>query len=176
MIFFKDYIIDKIAIEDARGIHRLIIANKERFKRFLPVTLEQNSKIRHSRKFVREKVRQYDLQEELLFTIKFKKNKEIIGFVYIKDIDWIKKKCEFAYCIDINFEGMEIISQSIGLLSQYAFNELGLITLQIIVHQSNKASVKVAQKCGYLWKDTLLNEHTPLDEAPLDMELYELNK
>ena len=42
-----------------------------------------------------------------------------------------------------------------------------------IVHVQNKASVRVAEKCGYEWKKTLLKAHTPPKEEPLDMELYE---
>jgi ribosomal-protein-alanine N-acetyltransferase len=34
-------------------------------------------------------------------------------------------------------------------------------------------SVKVAQNSSFIWKKTLLNEFTPTNELPLDMELYE---
>ena len=45
---------------------------------------------------------------------------------------------------------------------------------QIIAHKTNIGSCKVAEKCGFEWKKTLLNEYTPPNESPLDMELYEL--
>ena len=59
-------------------------------------------------------------------------------------------------------------------MSNYAFKDLQLKALQIIVHESNKASTKVAKKCGFTWQKILEKEHTPPNEAPLDMELYEL--
>lgn len=56
----------------------------------------------------------------------------------------------------------------------FAFDNLNLKTLQIIAHKTNLGSVKVAEKNGFIWKKTLLNEFTPTNEVPLDMELYEL--
>ena len=59
-------------------------------------------------------------------------------------------------------------------MSKFAFEELGLKTIQIIAHKTNIGSCKVAEKNGFVWKTTLLNEFTPTNEAALDMELYEL--
>ncbi|MNT85361.1 hypothetical protein D3C72_2255210 [compost metagenome] len=61
-------------------------------------------------------------------------------------------------------------------ISNYAFNELTLKTLQIISHRTNFGSVKVAENSGFVWKRTLPNEFTPTNEEPLDMELYELTR
>ena len=68
------------------------------------------------------------------------------------------------------------MTQAIKLLCEYGFSELGLKTLQIIVHKSNIASLKIAENCNFMHIKTLKNEHTPHGEQPLDMELYELYK
>ena len=59
-------------------------------------------------------------------------------------------------------------------MTKFAFVELGLETLQIISHKTNLGSIKVAENNGFVWQRTLLNEFTPSNESPLDMELYEL--
>lgn len=59
-------------------------------------------------------------------------------------------------------------------MAKFAFDELGLKTLQIISHKTNLRSIKVAENNGFVWQRTLLNEFTPTNESPLDMELYEL--
>ncbi|MRI00974.1 GNAT family N-acetyltransferase [Kriegella sp. EG-1] len=153
-----------------------MVTNAERFKRYFPNTLEQNRTPDLSKYFVQKKLKQFNKKEEFLFVLKEKKDRKIIGLVYIKKIDWTTKQAEIAYCIDYQYQGKGITSEAVKYLSNFALNNLGLLSLQIIVHESNLASIKVAEKCGYIWSKKLPEEHTPPNEKPLDMELYELYK
>lgn len=170
---FENYYIEAIAEKDAWKLCDFIIANSDRLKRYFPQTLAQNLTPDLARIFVLKKAKQFAAREEFLFKLKEKKNQTIIGLVYVKELDWDKKQAEMAYCIGYQFEGEGIITQTVKALSKYAFDTLGLQTLQIIVHKTNPGSIKVAEKCGYTWQRTLLKEHTPPGEAALDMELYE---
>jgi ribosomal-protein-alanine N-acetyltransferase len=176
MIVLENFIIDKISVDNAESIHRLMVSNAERFKRFFPKTLEQNLTVELATLFVTAKVEEFTTKKEFLYTIKESKTNQVVGLVYIKELDWDKKQGEFAYCIDSNYEGKGLTSKIVKELSRYAFTNLGLKILQIIVHKTNIGSVKVAKKCGYIWQKILLKAHTPPNEAPLDMELYELYK
>jgi ribosomal-protein-alanine N-acetyltransferase len=161
---------------DAWKICNLIVANEDRFKRYFPKTLEQNLTPTLSQIFVEKKVKQFQNKTEFLFTLKHTKSRQLIGLIYIKELDWTTKQGEFAYCIDYNFKGQGIMTKAINALSKHAFENLGLRTLQIIVHKDNLASVNVAKSNGFLWQSTLINEYTPPNESPLNMELYELYK
>jgi len=174
IITLEQFTIEPIAVKDAWRLCNFIVSNEERLKRFFPSTLAQNLNPNLSDNFVAKKAAQFDAREELLFTLKEKKNRSIIGMVYIKDLDWNKKQAELAYCIGYQDEGKGWISQSVKALSEFAIETLGLKSLQIIVHKSNLGSVKVAEKNGYVWQRTLEKEHTPPGENALDMELYEL--
>ncbi|HEA20463.1 hypothetical protein LCGC14_0661330 [marine sediment metagenome] len=171
---FAEYNIEPIHEKYAWRICDLMVANADRFKRFFPQTLAQNLNPELSRIFVNEKVRLFERREEFLFVLKVKNDRTVIGLVYIKKVNWKNKEAELAYCIGYTHEGKGWMTEAVRYLSTHALNKLGLNTLRIIVHKSNLASIKVAQKCGYLWKSTLEKEHTPLGEAPLDMELYVL--
>ena len=173
---FTDYTIEPIHEKYAWRICDLMVANSDRFKRYFPKTLEMNLNPELSQIFVDEKVRQFNSKEEFLYVLKEKENSTVIGLIYIKEIDWKIKQAELAYCIGYTHEGKGRMTKAIQAMSTYAFHDLGLEMLQIIVHKTNLGSIKVAEKCGYLWKRTLKNEHTPPGEAPLDMELYELEK
>ena len=96
----------------------------------------------------------------------------VVGLLILKRLDWKRGVGEFAYCIDAAFSGKGMMTETVSLMTAYAFEELGLRTLLIIAHESNRASIRVAEKCGYVWVKTLLKEHTPPDGIPLDMELY----
>ena len=123
---------------------------------------------------MKEKVKQFHLKEEFLFTIKEKETHNLAGLVYIKELDWEKKQGEFAYCIGYQFEGKGLTTKAIQTLSKFAFNTLELKTLQIIVHKDNIGSVKIAENCNFIWQKTLPNEFMPTGKQPIDMELYEL--
>lgn len=173
---FDSYYIIPIHPKDGWNVCNFAVANEDRLKRYFPKTLEQNLTPDLSNIFVKKKVKQFKAKEEFLFTIRENESKKLVGLVYIKEIDWNKKQGEFAYCIDYNVEGKEVTTQTVKLLSEYAFEALGLETLQIIVHKSNIASVKIAENNNFTWIKTLKNEFTPPGENPLDMELYELYK
>ena len=173
---FAEYTIEPVHEKYAWRICDFMVANADRFKRFFPQTLNQNLNPELSRIFVNDKVRQFEQREEFLFVLKMKNDRRVIGLVYIKRVDWEKKEAELAYCIGYTHEGKGWMTEAVQYLSAYALNKLGLSTLRIIVHKSKPASIKVAQNCGYLWKSTLEKEHAPRGEAPLDMELYVLEK
>ncbi len=174
MIAIADYHINPIQIEDAWSLCNFANSNEDRLKLYFPKTLEQTITPTLSKSFVQKTVKQFNSKEELLFTIKQESSNELVGLVYIKELDVDKKQAEFAYAIGYPFEGKGVMSKAVKALSKYAFEDLKLKTLQIIVHESNIGSVKVALKCGYTWVKTMRHEFTPTNGAPLDMELYEL--
>lgn len=176
MFSFGNYNIEPIQLQDAWSICDFMIANEDRLKRYFPKTLEENLSPDLSKIFTEKKIKQFELKEEFLFTIKEKEANKLIGLVYIKELDWTKKQGELAYCIGYEFEGKGITTNAIHILSDFAFENIELKTLQIIAHKSNIASIKVAENCNFIWIKTLKKEHTPPEESPLDMELYELYK
>lgn len=172
MMQFDNYTITKISSEDALGIHQLMIANADRFKKYFPKTLEANQLLPLAEQFAVQKEKEFNAKEEFLFVIKNKEN--VIGLIYVKELDWNKKQGELAYCIAKEESKKGLMTKVVEFVSQYAFTTFQLNILQIIVHKDNIASVKVATNNNYMWQKTLLNEYTPPNESPLDMELYEL--
>ncbi|TXE19017.1 GNAT family N-acetyltransferase [Psychroserpens burtonensis] len=168
--------INAIHDRDAWKICDLMVANADRFKHYFPGTLAQNLNPTLSQLFVEKKIKQFHKKEEFLFTLTHSETRQLIGLIYIKEVNLDKKQGEFAYAIGNTFEGQGLTSMAIKRLSNYAFNTLGLKTLQIIAHKGNISSTKVALNNNFEWQKTLKNEFTPAGETPLDMELYELYK
>lgn len=173
---FNDFEISAVHEGDAWRICDFCVANSDRLKRYFPKTLEQNLNPTLSQLFVDKKVKQFRNNEEFLFTLKHSENRKLVGLIYIKELNWDNKQGEYAYCIDYTQKGKELMSKAISELNRIAFNELGLETIQIIVHKDNLSSIKVARNNNFEWQKTLKNEFTPIGENPLDMELYELYK
>lgn len=172
---FEKYYIDAIHEKYAWRICDFCTTNAERLQRFFPGTLKQNLTPDLSKYFVEQKVKEFETKEEFLFVLKEKENHNLIGLLYLKELDWDKKQGELAYAIDYKVEGKGYITETVKAISKWALEELQLKTLQIIAHKTNIGSIRVAEKCGYIWKSVLIGGHTPPNEAPLDMELYELH-
>lgn len=172
---FEEYYIDAIHEKYAWRLCDFCITNDKRLQRFFPKTLEQNLTPDLSKYFVERKIKEFQNKEEFLFVLKEKERHTLIGLIYVKELDWEKKQAELAYAIGYQVEGNGYMTETVNAISKWAFEELQLETLQIVVHKSNVGSIRVAQKCGYIWKKVLLEEHVPPGEAPLDMELYELH-
>lgn len=171
---FEDYYVDTIHEKYAWRICDFCITNRERLQRFFPKTLEQNLTPDLSKYFVERKIKEFEAKEEFLFVLKEKENHSIIGLVYLKELDWDKKQGELAYAVGYQVEGKGYITETIKAITEWAFNEHHLKTLQIIAHKTNTGSIRVAEKCGFTWQKILKAAHTPPGENPLNMELYEL--
>lgn len=166
--------VNELQLEDALDLHVLMVSNTSRFERFFPKTLEQNLSVDASEKYIHLKQEENRINSELTYAIREQAGSKPIGLIILKQIDWDKRVGELAYCLGKDYEGRGLMTQTVRALSKYAFETLGLETLQIISHHTNKGSIRVAEKCGFAWQRKLLNEHTPPGESPLDMELYEL--
>lgn len=173
---FEDYYLEAIHEKYAWRLCDFCSINDRRLQRYFPKTLEQNLTPDLSKYFVAHKIRQFHNREEFLFVLKEKANHTLIGLIYVKEIDWEKKQGELAYAVGYQVEGKGYMTETVKAISKWAMEALKLETLQIIVHESNTGSIRVAEKCGYTWQKVLLAEHTPPGEPPLDMELYELYK
>ncbi len=168
------FTIDIMVQEDAPALCTLMVSNSERFSRYFPKTLAQNLTVEASNSFILRKIEEIESNVEFTYALRDYGTKIVAGLLILKNLDWDRKQGELAYCIGSNFERKGWITKAVKEMSNYAFKDLQLKTLQIIVHKSNKASTKVAEKCGFTWQKILEKAHTPPNEAALDMELYEL--
>ena len=159
----------------AKELTALINNNINFWKRYFPVTIEKNKTLENSVLFLEDITASEKDKQLYLFGIRTSSNNKLCGLVYLKNIDWDIKEAELAYAIDHQFKGKGWTSKAVKAISNKGF-EMGLETLIIIAHKSNTGSVAVAQNCGYIWRETLKNEFTPINEHPLDMELYTLSK
>ena len=95
MIGFDGFEINPVHGGDAWKICDLCVANADRFKRYFPKTLEQNLTPTLSELFVQKKIKQFQSKTEFLFTLKETETRKLAGLIYIKELDWNKKKGEF---------------------------------------------------------------------------------
>ena len=177
MIYSSEHFsISLLQPKDALQLNKLLVSNTERFIRFLPKTLEENTTLESTQYYIKRKIKSAKKRNEFVFIIHDKHSIDIIGMIILKNLDWKIKKGEFAYCIGKRFKGKGLMSKAIKATVNYVIEELGLETLQILSHKTNLSSVNTALGSGFEWQATLKDEFKPLNKAPLDMELFEFSR
>ena len=124
--------------------------------------------------YILQKNKENRNRTQFTFSIKENNSKEIAGLIILKNIDTKLQQAEFAYCIEKKYRAKGLTSKAVQQVVNFAINELSIRTFEIIVHNTNIGSCKVAEKNGFVWKKTLLNEFTPIGKPAMDMELYVL--
>ncbi|MGC1630476.1 MAG: GNAT family N-acetyltransferase [Gelidibacter sp.] len=175
MIYSSEHIgISILQPTDALQLNKLFVSNTDRFMKYLPKTLGENTTFESTQNYIARKIKAAKKKNAFVFVINDKHSQDIIGMIILKNLDWETKKGEFAYCIDKRFKGKGLMSMAIKATSDYVIETMGLETLQIIAHKTNLPSVNVALQSGFEWIETLEDEFMSMHGTPLDMELFEL--
>ena len=169
-----DFEINPISERDGWRLCDFVCANADHIKRYFPKTVAANLNPTLSNIFVLEKIAEFLAGKEYLFTLKEPENRKIIGLIFLKELKKETQEAEIAYCIAYTHKNKGFATLAVKMISEWGFKQQDINQIRIIVHKSNPSSIKVAENCGYIWKETLLKEHTPPNEDPLDMELYVL--
>jgi RimJ/RimL family protein N-acetyltransferase len=101
---------------------------------------------------VKEEVSVPGGEKNLLFAIMYKDNQtpKYIGTISLHSIDWISRKGEVGYMIgDKNYWGKGVATEIIGMISDYAFDRLGLNKLTAGAVEGNIGSIKALEKNGF---------------------------
>src|SRR5690606_30773947 len=117
----ENFKIEPLALEDAANLCHFMVSNTERFQKYLPKTLAQNLVPAESEVYIKLKIWEADEKAEFAFVVKERVGENIIGLIILKDLDWINKQGELAYCIDKNWEGQGVMTKVVKMVSAHAF-------------------------------------------------------
>lgn len=177
MIYSSEHFsISLLQPKNALQLNKLLVSNTERFMKYLPKTLGENTTLESTKNYIARKIKAAKKKKAFVFVINDKHSRNILGMIILKNLDWETKKAEFAYCIGKRFKGEGLMSTAIKATSDYVIETMGLEILQIIVHKTNLPSVNVALQSGFQWVETLEDEFMTLNGTLLAMELFELSR
>jgi RimJ/RimL family protein N-acetyltransferase len=78
------------------------------------------------------------------------KSNEHVGNIYLRDIDWINRHGEVHQFIGSSSQRLKGIgAQAVGILQNYAFNQLGLERLFVHIIHDNIPAIKSLEKNGW---------------------------
>lgn len=151
-------------ISDAKKFYE-ILSNPN----FVYLTAKPKS-IEDEEKWLKDNPKRRENNSEWNYTVLY--DDQIVGTVGIKVNPHRKYIGEIGYFLDENFWGRGITTEAIRLAEKEGFEKIGLTRIEILMQPENKASEKVAVKCGYLKEGLLKKALEGTDGKKKDALLY----
>ncbi|MEM6823234.1 MAG: GNAT family N-acetyltransferase [Verrucomicrobiota bacterium] len=76
----------------------------------------------------------------------------VVGACGLNRLNPIDQVCNLGYWVSKSYRGRGAALDAVQALKQFAFNELEMIRLEIVVAEGNHASYRVAEKSGALYE------------------------
>jgi RimJ/RimL family protein N-acetyltransferase len=78
-----------------------------------------------------------------------------LGIAVAPQIDHEERTAELGYVLAAEARGRGVATEALRQLTVWAFEEQGMVRLQLLISVSNDASKRVAQRCGYRFEGVL---------------------
>jgi RimJ/RimL family protein N-acetyltransferase len=98
---------------------------------------------------------------------------EILGACTLSSMHPIYHFCNLGYWVRTSYHGQGIAGRAAKLVARFAFENLGLIRLEIVIALENRASLRVAEKIGAHDEGILLNRMV-IGRSIYDAHMYSL--
>jgi RimJ/RimL family protein N-acetyltransferase len=84
---------------------------------------------------------------------------ELLGLALAPRIDAETRTAELGYLVAPAARGRGVATEALRQLTQWAFAELDMLRLELMISVANPASKRVAERCGYVREGVLRSFH-----------------
>jgi Acetyltransferases, including N-acetylases of ribosomal proteins len=112
-------------------------------------------------------------EEGTFYAFAITRGDEILGACTLSSLHPIYHFCNLGYWVRTSFHGQGIAGRAAKLVARFAFENLGLIRVEIVIAIENRASLRVAQKIGAHDEGILLNRMV-IGRSIYDAHMYSL--
>jgi RimJ/RimL family protein N-acetyltransferase len=82
-----------------------------------------------------------------------------VGIAVAPEIDRAARTAELGYVVVPEMRGRGVATTALRLLTEWAFSELGMERLELLISVENEGSKRVAVRCGYVREGVLRSRH-----------------
>lgn len=122
--------------------------NRDFLEAFEPVRSEEFFSLEYQQAVLKKEMSEYEERTAFRFYIlSMEQPSKIIGIIGLNNVVWGAFCSAFlGYKLDKDFVNKGYMSMAVGMLTKYAFEELGLHRIEANVMLKNKASLRVLEK------------------------------
>lgn len=111
--------------------------------------------------------------EHTFYAFAITRGDELLGACTLSSIHPIYHFCNLGYWVRTSCHGQGIAGRAAKLAARFAFENLGLVRVEIVVAVNNQASIRVAEKIGAHDEGLLLNRMV-VGRSIYDAHMYSL--
>jgi RimJ/RimL family protein N-acetyltransferase len=93
------------------------------------------------------------------FALVDERDTSFLGMAALVTLDLEGRQAEAGYIVSPQARGRGVASRALTLLTDWALGELGLERVELRITDGNEASMRVAEKCGYVREGVLRSVH-----------------
>lgn len=157
----------QMTINDCEEIHSF--ASDPEVSRFIGWPLTHS--LEETTDYVKEMIRRDESGSHIYANVIDKSNNKLVGTVMIFNFDKIAKHAEIGYVFHKSVWGKGFCTETVKLLSDFAFNELELHRIHARVTDANIGSSRVLEKNGFQLEGRL-RDHYFIEGQYYDSLLY----
>lgn len=144
---------------DGADLYRLVDDNRDLLQDHFPFLVASLSQSEETAEiFVRERIAGWLLQADFAFGVWLNESTELIGFVYLFDVNWDVPAAELSFFLDREHTGQGIMTEVLARVVRFGFRQLELEKLYIKVLSDNFGSQRLARRVGFSREGDLRNE------------------
>ena len=112
-------------------------------------------------------------EEGTFYAFAMTRGEEILGACTLSSLHPIYHFCNLGYWVRTSFHGQGLAGRAAKLAARFAFENLGIIRVEIVIALKNQASLRVAEKIGAHEEGILLNRMV-IGKSIYDAHMYSL--
>lgn len=173
-ISFEHYLIRHLEQGDVQRYYALISNNRKRLEDFFAGTVSKTKTLPDTERFLSEVQKKREEKTYFPYVVINLNDQHIIGFIDVKNIDWVTPKAELGCFIDEKYAGKGVSGKAMKQILPHLFEEYGFNKLFLRTHQSNAAARSLAEKCGFEVEGVLRNDYKTTEGKLVDLIYYGL--
>ena len=123
-------------------------ANDDEVTRFLVWPTHANVDV--SRSVIENWLAEYDAHGQYIWCIEYRENHRAIGSIGVVERNPITGALEVGYCLSRNYWGRGLMSEALGAVTGFLFNQVKAASLEARVDERNLKSKSLLEKCGFI--------------------------
>ena len=88
---------------------------------------------------------------------------EFLGLAVVPRIDREARTVELGYVVAPAARGRGVATETLRRLTEWTFDELDALRIELLISVGNEASIRVAERCGYVKEGVLRSMHFKQD-------------
>ena len=147
---------------DAQALFEAIAESRDHLRPWLPFA-DEHQTVDESRHWIIQQLANWILRDDLMLSIWEQATGRYLGGTGLHPHDWEIGYFEIGYWIRVSAEGYGYISESVRLLTDYAFDNLKANRLEIRCDELNVRSASIPKRLGYVLEGRSRNDVATTD-------------